>query len=93
MSESRQPKIPLETHLGLLAMRYRSTRDEAERERIVADYRQVVEKLIARKSKKWEDMPAFEDMLPDERMPEAFFTFWSIPVPHHPHGRRETEVG
>jgi hypothetical protein len=29
----------------------------------------------------WEEMPAFEDMLPDEWMPEAFFKFWSIPLP------------
>ena len=82
MSQSRRPKIPLETQLGLLAMRFRSTRDESERDKVTAQYRHVVEKLIA--SGKWIEMPAFEDMLPDERMPEAFFKFWSIPVPPNP---------
>jgi hypothetical protein len=80
MSQSRQPKIPLETQLGLLAMRFRGTRDESERDKVAAEYRHVVERLIA--SRKWKEMPAFEDMLPDERMPAAFFKFWSIPVPH-----------
>ena len=35
-----------------------------------------------------ERQSAFEDMLPDERMPKAFFKFWSIPVPHHPDGMK-----
>jgi hypothetical protein len=82
MNQSRRPKIPLETQLGLLAMRFRSTRDESGRDKVTAQYRHVVEKLIA--SGKWKEMPTFEDMLPDERMPEAFFIFWSIPVPHNP---------
>jgi hypothetical protein len=73
------PKIPLETQLGLLAMRFRSTRDESERDKVAGEYEHVVDELIARG--KWKEMPSFEDMLPDERMPEAFFTFWSIPVP------------
>ena len=80
MSQSRQPMIPPETQLGLLAMRFRGTRDKSERDKVAAEYAQVVGKLIA--SGKWEEMPNFEDMLPDERMPRAFFTFWSIPVPH-----------
>ena len=78
-------KTPLETQLGLLAMRFRGTRDESERAKVAADYRYVVDKLIA--SGKWEEMPTFEDMLPDERMPKAFFKFWSIPVPHNLDGR------
>jgi hypothetical protein len=69
----------LETQLGLLAMRFRSTRDEAERDRVAAEYQRVVEALIA--SGTWEETPASEDMLPDGRMPEAFFKYWSIPVP------------
>jgi hypothetical protein len=85
MRQSGQPKIPLETQLGLLAMRFRSTRDESERDKVAADYEHVVDKLIA--TGKWEEMPAFEDMLPDERMPKAFFKFWSIPVPDNPDGR------
>ena len=87
MSQTRQPKIPLETQLGLLAMRFRSTRDESERDKVAADYQHVVDKLIA--SGKWEEMPTFEDMLPDEWMPKAFFKFWSIPVPHSPDGMND----
>ncbi|HEV3384001.1 MAG TPA: hypothetical protein VG097_04260 [Gemmata sp.] len=82
MKQSRQPKIPLGTQLGLLAMQFRGTRDESERDKLAIAYEHVVNKLI--ESGKWEEMPTFEDMLPDERMPNAFFKFWSIPVPHHP---------
>ncbi len=85
MRQSRQPNIPLETQLGLLAMRFRSTRDETERDKLAAQYAHVVERLIA--SRKWREMPAFEDMLPDEWMPNDFFKFWSIPAPHNPDGR------
>lgn len=85
MRQPRQSKIPLETKLGLLAMRFRSTRDESERDKVAAQYAHVVERLIA--SGKWEEMPAFEDMLPDEWMPKAFFKFWSIPAPPNPNGR------
>ncbi|GEM_PF-5267232 len=79
MRQSRRLKIPPETQLGLLAMRFRSTRDESERDKAAVEYEHVVDKLIA--SGKWEEIPTFEDMLPDERMPEAFFKFWSIPAP------------
>ena len=79
MKQSRPAKIALETQLGLLAMRFRSSRDEAERHKVAAVYEHVVDQLIA--SGKWEEMPSFEDMLPDDRMPAAFFKFWSIPVP------------
>ena len=57
MGQSRQPTIPSETKLGLLAMRFRSTRDESERDKVAADYKCVVEKLIA--SGKWDEMPTF----------------------------------
>jgi hypothetical protein len=79
MRRSQQPEIPPETKLGLLAMQFRSTRDESVRKKVAADYERVVNELIA--SGQWEEMPAFEDMLPDERMPQAFFRFWSIPFP------------
>jgi hypothetical protein len=78
-------QLPLETQLGLLAMRFRSTRDESERDEVAAAYEQVVAQLI--QSGNWQEMPCLEDMLPDERMPEAFFTFWSIPLPHYPDGQ------
>ena len=68
----------------MLAMRFRSSRDESERDKLAACYDDVVDKLIA--GGKWEEMPAFEDMLPDERMPRAFFEFWSIPVPRNRDG-------
>jgi hypothetical protein len=71
--------MSLETKLGLLAMQFRSTGDESVRNKVTADYERVVHELI--ESGQWEEMPAFEDMLPDERMPEAFFRFWSIPSP------------
>jgi hypothetical protein len=69
----------LEDQLGLLAMRFRSTRDESARNAVTANYAEVVRKLID--SGKWKEMPAFEDMLPGDRMPEAFYIFWSIPSP------------
>ncbi len=78
MRPSQKPTIPLETQLGLLAMQFRGTRDESERDKVATIYANVVDKLIT--SGKWEEMPSFEDMLPDERMPKAFFRFWSIPI-------------
>jgi hypothetical protein len=85
MGQARQARIPLETQLGLLAMRFRSSRDESERAKVAAEYEHVVDELIA--SGKWKEMPTFEDMLPDGRMPKAFFKFWSIPEPHCRNGR------
>jgi hypothetical protein len=84
MRQTRRPNVPPETQLGLLAMRFRSAPDELERDKAAAEYEHVVDKLIA--SGKWEEMPTFEDMLPDERMPEAFFKFWSIPAPGNRNG-------
>jgi hypothetical protein len=70
MSRSHQPEMPPETELGLLAMKFRSTRDESVRDQVAADYERTVNELIA--SGRWNEMPAFEDMLPDERMPKTF---------------------
>jgi len=86
MRRPRQKKIPLETQLGHLAMQFRSTRKEAERAAVAKRYEDIVNQLIERG--KWKEMPTFEDMLPDEWMPEAFFKFWSIPSPpaHNGHG-------
>jgi hypothetical protein len=80
MKRAQQKKIPLETQLGHLAMQFRSTRDEAQRAAVAGCYDRILKQLI--RSGQWEEMPAFEDMLPDEWMPEAFFKFWSIPSPH-----------
>jgi hypothetical protein len=82
MRQSRQPGMPPETQLGLLAMKFRGTRDESERDKVTAAYERVVNELIA--SKQWDEMPTFEDMLPDERMPKSFFDHWLIPSPCKP---------
>jgi hypothetical protein len=66
-------------------MRFRSSQDESERTRVADEYEGIVDRLIQRG--KWDEMPSFEDMLPDERMPKAFFQFWSIPVPQSRNGR------
>lgn len=84
MKRARQSRMPLETQLGLLAMRFRGTRDEAERNAVTEEYAQVVERLIS--SGKWKEMPSFEDMLPDERLPLAFFVHWEIPCPQGQNG-------
>lgn len=63
-----------EERLGNLAMRFRSTRRDAERKSIAADYAQTVERLID--SGTWHEMPPPEDQLPDDCMPSTFFEYW-----------------
>jgi hypothetical protein len=60
--------------LGVLAMKFRSTRRDAERRDIAKDYSQTVKRLI--NSRNWHEMPAPEDQLPDDWMPMAFFDYW-----------------
>ena len=60
--------------LGVLAMRFRGTRDETVRRAIAAEYAQEVQRLI--ESGNWSEAPALEDMLPDEWMPRAFYAYW-----------------
>lgn len=84
-NQRRGPEVPLETQLGELAMRFRGTKDESERDQLASDYKNVVVRLIG--GGEWKEMPAFEDMLPDEWMPDAFFKHWLISVPHHSNGR------
>ena len=60
--------------LGVLAMRFRRTRDDAVRRAIAADYARDVQRLI--ETGNWAQAPAFEDQLPLEWMPEAFFAYW-----------------
>src|SRR5258708_7433463 len=57
MKSARQKQIPPETMLGILAMRFRSTRDEGERDAITQEYAAVVTRLI--ESGKWKVMPTF----------------------------------
>ena len=84
MTRARQKQVPPETMLGILAMRFRSTRDEAEREAITREYAAVVTRLI--ESGKWKVMPTFENQLPGDRMPRDFFDYWDIPCPHEQNG-------
>jgi hypothetical protein len=86
MKRARQKQIPPETMLGILAMRFRGTRDEGERDAIAQEYAAVVTRLI--ESGKWKAMPTFENQLPDERLPRVFFDYWEIPYPHEQNGRR-----
>jgi hypothetical protein len=86
MGRARQKKIPPEKMLGALAMRFRGTRDAAERAAVAGEYAAVVTRLI--EGGKWKEMPSFEDMLPDEEMPRAFFDYWGIPCPHQQGGGR-----
>ena len=78
-------KVPPARQLGILAMRFRGTRDEAERVSIAEEYAQAVDQLIA--SKKWRLIPPLEDQLPDEWMPARFFAHWSLSPPP-PRARR-----
>lgn len=64
-------------YLGVLAMRFRSTRDIAERQAISREYADAVARLIA--SGNWHEMPSLEDQLPDESMPREFFAYWMSP--------------
>jgi hypothetical protein len=90
MKRERQEPIPLESMLGILAMRFRGTRDEGDRDTIAREYATVVTRLI--ESGKWKVMPTFENQLPDESLPRAFFDYWEIPSPYERNGfeRRST---
>jgi hypothetical protein len=84
MKRARQEQVSPETMLSILAMRFRSTRDEREKDAITQEYAAIVTRLI--ESGKWKVMPTFENQLPDERLPRAFFDYWEIPCPHEPKG-------
>lgn len=56
-------------------MQFRRTRDETARRAIAAEYAREVQRLI--ETGDWSEAPAFEDQLPAEWMPEAFFAYWS----------------
>jgi hypothetical protein len=61
--------------LGIVAMKFRGTRDAAQRRAIAGQYADTVRKLT--KSGKRTDMPAPENQLPDDDMPKEFFEFCS----------------
>jgi hypothetical protein len=68
--------IPItdEERLGALAMQFRGTRGESERQDIAREYRRTVHRLI--QGGHWCEMPAPEDQLPDDWMPREFFDYW-----------------
>lgn len=55
-------------------MRFRRTRDESVRRALASEYALEVCRLI--ETGNWSEAPSFEDQLPDEWMPEAFFASW-----------------
>jgi hypothetical protein len=63
-----------EDHLGRLAMTFRATRKDSERQAIATDYAQTVDRLI--RTGHWHAIPSPEDQLPDAWMPRAFFQYW-----------------
>lgn len=79
MKDGRRGKISPEKKLGMLAMKFRGTRDEAQRCAIAGEYARTVSELTA--SNKWRRIPPLEDQLPDEWMPKEFFTYWSLGDP------------
>jgi hypothetical protein len=66
-----------EERLGVLAMNFRGTRSDTERQAIANDYAQTVQRLI--QSGSWDEMPPPEDQLSDAWMPAECFTHWSDP--------------
>jgi hypothetical protein len=79
MKRTGQKVLRPEQRLSVLAMQFRGTRDEKQRAAIATEYARVVDRLIARG--RWGEVPPPEDLLPDDRMPLAFFQHWGLPVP------------
>ena len=63
-----------EERLGYLAMRFRGTRDDVERRAIAREYEYAVDRLIH--GGNWVEIPAPEDQLPEDWMPESFDRYW-----------------
>ena len=74
MASDPAPRSDTSHQLGVLAMRFRRTRDEAARRVIATEYAREVQRLI--ETGDWSEAPAFEDQLPLAWMPEAFFAYW-----------------
>jgi hypothetical protein len=86
MKPTRKKKVPPARQLGILAMQFRGTRDQAQRASIAREYSRTVAQLID--GKKWRRIPRLEDQLPDSWMPEAFFSYWSLGPPMQQKRRR-----
>ena len=67
-------RSPDEECLGALAMQFRGTRRNSERDDIAREYTRTVHRLI--QSGHWYEMPAPEDQLPDDWMSPSFFDYW-----------------
>jgi hypothetical protein len=67
--------------LSRLAMRYRNreNRNDASRAAIAAEYAVVLERIIANED--WDSMPAFEDQLAAEHMPQAYWDYLGMERP------------
>ena len=77
-ARSKKP-APSAKLLGVLAMKFRGTRDAAERTAIAEEYSQAVNAMLT--ADKLKTMPPLEDQLPDEWMPDAFFEHWQLRNP------------
>jgi hypothetical protein len=88
MKSSPQSKAPIDRQLGVLAMKFRSTRDGSERAAIAQSHATAVNRLIG--SGKWREIPSLEDQLPDDWMPAVFFDFWSLGKPNENGKHRAT---
>lgn len=86
MARTKRRTTRSEQELGILAMKFRGTRDESERSCIEKQYAEVIGRLI--RSGAWSEIPLPEDQLPDARMPLAFYQHWSLPVPEGIEGEK-----
>ncbi len=75
MNQIPQNTAQDEENLGVLAMQFRGAPNKAIRRAIADEYSKIVKKLI--QSGNWHEMPAPEDQLPDDFMPDSFFAYWS----------------
>lgn len=73
----------LQNDLGRLAMKFRGcyhAKDRDEQRKVIAqEYERIVIELV--ESGVWNEIPAPEDQLTDEYMPEAFFKYWGLRWP------------
>ena len=90
MKQSTRNIISPEKLHCILAMQFRSTRDQTTRTEIAKAYSRAINRLI--KSGKWRDIPPLEDQLPDDWMPAAFFDYWSLSPPTRQSGRKKRGI-
>jgi hypothetical protein len=91
MNYKGQASVPPAKQLCILAREFRSTRDLQQRVSIAKAYAEAVNQLID--SNKWRSIPPLEDQLPDEWMPDAFFTHWGLRLPEREPGKTTNRCG